>query len=716
MLGGMTINMNKLKIKKTALLILLVLLTIIIRIPNTTHPTGADTFSSLGAAESILAYGYAIWILHPMSLIGMYPLSHPSSGYFFLSFFSVISGLNMEYSILITQIFISVLGVLGIYIFAKEFSNFLVGFISAFVFSISIYFVAFTKWFVTTRILFIVLLPFFLWFLLKIAKEKAHRIKYTVSGLLMLLFLAMTHRLVQLVVIVLIAYFLTAMIFYFPKFKKTRYYKIYFEKRYNISKSNIILDVVSALFLFGIYNFIKYKPIILAVYTLFFILMILPEYKKYSKSDPIQPKSNLEVLFTTIIFGIVFFLAKQMDLLFRQRLMDNLSRLFSGYYTSQFLSLISKTKNVAILTVVIIIAISIYYFLLKKKSKIIEETNLFYNKIYVYIMKKPRFYFSVFVLIIFTGLFISQFLGFSFYTPSEEEYTESLLFKGSSPFIIFLNMVVNYFTGITLLLPFVVFGLLFLLFKKEKKSFAEVFLIIILLGLTPLLIDKRYTRVFVIPFLSLFAGIGIYAFFNFIVKLKHKRTAGLIVTSILIASIIFSNVFVNREFFISKVKTNEHYGQVENAALFLKDSKITGTIIFNDLTTDGRISALSGKPNINFLEPIVAKKAAKSVVSLAFPTVLSDLLQGNKITSFGKMDDWIFSGTYYSGRHEYSINRFGYNDQKSKLVMEAYNVRYSIGNKVETLQEKNFHSTVSEIKNKVYDNPIIEIIDISKGR
>lgn len=711
------IKMNKLTYKEMVLFALVLLLTLVIRIPNTAHPTGVDTFSNYARAESISNYGYATWVLHPTSLIGMYPLSYPSSEHFFISFFSIITGINVEYSILFTQIAISILGVLGLFIFAREFFNFLIALMSAFIFSISTYFIDFTRWFFTTRILIVIMVPLFLWSLLKIVKEKNHRIKYSILSAIMLVFLAMTHRLVQLVAIVLIAYFLAATIFYFPKFKKTRVYKIYFEKRYKASWNNVIMDTISAVFLLIIYSFIKYKPIVLAVYILFFITLIWPEYRRYSNGNLIKYKSKLQVLFIAIIFGIVLFFAKQMDLLFRGRLPDNLLRVFSGYYNTKFLVLIYKIKNLAIVTVVIIAVFAFFYLLLKKNSKMREKAYLLFDRVCSRVMIKPKFYFSVLVLMVFAILFSSQFLGYSFYTPSEEEFAESLLFKGSSPIITFLNMTINYFTGTTLLLPFVVLGLVFLLFKKEEKSFAEVFLIIILLGFTPLLMDRSYTKAFVMPFFSLFAGIGLYAFFNFIAKLKYKKTVGLAVIIILTSSVIFSNVFINRDYFIKRTIYRENPLHEKNAALFLKDAQTGGAIIVNNVITQVRITAYSGKPDINFLEPIVEKKNSKgSIKPFSFSVIFNKLVHGEKITSFGKISDWIFGGTYYSGEHEYTINRFGYNDPKSKLIIENYDVRYSIWNKFRSSAQKNFHKSVSGIKNKIYDNPTVEIIDIEKGR
>jgi len=90
------------------------------------------------------------------------------------------------------------------------------------------------------------------------------------------------------------------------------------------------------------------------------------------------------------------------------------------------------------------------------------------------------------------------------------------------------------------------------------------------------------------------------------------------------------------------------------------------------------------------------------------------LLHGQRMTTFGRVNDWIFQRTYYSGEHEYTINRFGYNDAKSKLIINDYGVEYSVGNKIKNSRDKNFHKSVSDIKNKVYDNPTIEIIDIEK--
>lgn len=697
---------NKIKSKEFILLALLILLTIIIRLPNTTHPRGIDTFTVYKNADSISEIGYAIWVLHPTSLIGMYPLSTPSAEPFFLSIFSLITGLDMSYSILFTQIAISLLGILGMFIFIKEFSSFLFAFLSAFVFSISTYFIDFTRWFVTTRILLIVLIPLLLWVLLKTYKDKANRIKYSILAIIIYLLLAMTHRLVQLVSIILFAYVLTLLIFLFPRFKKTNFYRVYFEKRYKTSKTCILLDIIIALFILGALKFIKFRPLIAAFIILVFISMIWPEYRGYSKRY-IKVKSPIRIFLEALLLIFGFVLTKIIDLLSRGRLLINTIRLLNGFYNTKLISMFSMHKLTALILTLFFLVLIFYL------TKIKKLKNLFYNHIFTPIKKKPQFYLSCFVLTLFAILFASQFFGFSFYSPSMEEYTKSTLFKGSSTFIIFLNMIINYFTGTTLLLPFVVIGLVYILFKK-KKSFSEIFLIIILLELTPLLMDKYYARAFVIPLFSIFIGFGLIKVFDILYRFRYKSLSFLIVVIILITSIIFSNVFINPGYFIKQRKSIDYYEQEKNAALFLKSIPNDGSIISNSVPIEPRITALSKRHTINFLEPLKTK--AGNVKTLPFSNIIDRVLSGDKVKSFGTLNDWLFGRTYYAGAHEYTVNRFGYNDEKSKLVIKEYNVRYSVGSRVYYSRNKNFHKSIQEIKNKIYDNYIIDIFDIEGGR
>ena len=80
--------------RKPTYLLLLFLLTLnlIARYPRTPHELGFDGFVLHGMTESLIQNGFASWILHPFSYLGLYPLSQPSGSIFFLAGFAQLSG------------------------------------------------------------------------------------------------------------------------------------------------------------------------------------------------------------------------------------------------------------------------------------------------------------------------------------------------------------------------------------------------------------------------------------------------------------------------------------------------------------------------------------------------------------------------------------------------------------------------------------------------
>lgn len=105
------------------LLIVLIILSIIIRIPITSNEVGNDSFLVHGEANSISTYGKAIWVIHPLSFIGIYPLSVPSTVPFLLSGISQTVNLEMAQVILIYSILLGIIGIFTMYILALELKN-----------------------------------------------------------------------------------------------------------------------------------------------------------------------------------------------------------------------------------------------------------------------------------------------------------------------------------------------------------------------------------------------------------------------------------------------------------------------------------------------------------------------------------------------------------------------------------------------------------------
>lgn len=69
---GKTMKLTK---KANYLLMFLVVLNATFRFPTTPHELGVDSFKMHGMANFISANGYVKWIMHLLSLFGLYPKS-----------------------------------------------------------------------------------------------------------------------------------------------------------------------------------------------------------------------------------------------------------------------------------------------------------------------------------------------------------------------------------------------------------------------------------------------------------------------------------------------------------------------------------------------------------------------------------------------------------------------------------------------------------------
>jgi hypothetical protein len=201
--------MNFTKKRKIIYLCLLILLNIILRIQVVPNEIGVDSFETHVMANSIIEYGYAKWIINPLSFFGLYPASYTSSVHFLISGISLSTGLEINSIIFLYSIFIGVFSLFTAYLMAGELiNNEIFKLIAAFSISLSPAVLGYTTMTIPTRPLLIVLAPLLIYVLLKCRMSK----KYIFLTFLLSLFLFATHHLfyfilpIFFVFIIIIAY------------------------------------------------------------------------------------------------------------------------------------------------------------------------------------------------------------------------------------------------------------------------------------------------------------------------------------------------------------------------------------------------------------------------------------------------------------------------------------------------------------------------------
>jgi hypothetical protein len=154
--------------------ILLVILNIILRFPVTPHELGRDSFYIHDLADSIIDSGYIKWAIHPLSYFGAYALSYAAGSPTILAIVSTASDIDISWSIYLTSLLFALFGMFGMYLLAEEFTGrFDLGLLAAFLFSVSALSLKYTLWTFSARGPLLMVLPLFMWCLLRYVKLRS---------------------------------------------------------------------------------------------------------------------------------------------------------------------------------------------------------------------------------------------------------------------------------------------------------------------------------------------------------------------------------------------------------------------------------------------------------------------------------------------------------------------------------------------------------------
>jgi hypothetical protein len=253
-------NNNKFNFNKKVLLknwfilifILLIFLNIVIRIPLTTGEQGVDSFLIHSLSQSIVIEKTALWVIHPLSLFGLYPMAYPSGIPYFLSILSSQINFNLENTILITSILIGVISVFTSYLFFKFIfkKNKLLVFISCFLFSLAPLFLSYSIWTISTRGAAFIFVPLVFFLTFKILNKSKYLKRDIFLLILVHIFSIMIHR--SMFLLFIISFFGILIIPCRYLFKKFIFRIIKVKNEFFLT----IIYLLSFVFLFLIYYFI----------------------------------------------------------------------------------------------------------------------------------------------------------------------------------------------------------------------------------------------------------------------------------------------------------------------------------------------------------------------------------------------------------------------------------------------------------------------------
>ena len=196
---------------KMGLFILLIILNLILRYSVLHHEIFNDSFEMHILANSLSEFGEARWWVHPLSIIGMYPHSYASAISFILSGISQCMGLEVELVIFIYGLIFGLFSIFAGYIVAGEiYDNDLFKFLVAFGFSVSPGILAYTTWTAPARSPLMILLPLFLYALLK---SRKHYLRFGLITVILSLLLLATHHIAFYLIPLFVACFLVTLVY-----------------------------------------------------------------------------------------------------------------------------------------------------------------------------------------------------------------------------------------------------------------------------------------------------------------------------------------------------------------------------------------------------------------------------------------------------------------------------------------------------------------------
>lgn len=648
--------------QRIILIVLLLLVSIVVRLQYD-YQSDFDSYWLHAQAESIQIHKSALWVYHPASLFGYYPLSYPSGTMFFLAMFSEMSGLSMHHTVFVSSLFVGLLVIFLTFILTKEMiNNWNYAYLTSLVVSFSPIIINYSSFNAGGRIF---VMPFYLlalWSIVKLYKTKSWKYVFILCSAITFAFFV--HRTAQLTIIFLIAgfgaWFYTKIPYIWKKIKDHQHFKKHVHSRYEKNRYFLLLDL-----------------------------------------------------------SILFFLAvmvKLADLISRGRLGNNVQNRIFEPAQEILSSSVSDYIFMGLFGLIILIALTYIALRAFFKINILKKSFELFHHHYHAVFEKPEGYFLLALGLFTLLLFIRQFFGASFYSPSISDFQSTDLISGTSPIVIFLNMIINYTTSSTPLFIFSFIGFIYLLVKKER-NFSEWMLIFTFIGFSGILLDKRYIRMFIIPFWSIFIILGWFWAMSIIERRIIKNKVLPRILTFIMLLLIFVGAFsahIRFEYFGGDKSFVNYKPYWETGQYLRRQGDDFSTITTEELAAGVVIFASSGVPGGSHNVYYYVDEDKLQVEAKTLNQVKNMLLNGQKVANIWFLEDWIFGGQYYVGRHALYLFGSPFISEVAETIIGDYNIKYYIHDKEEDLN--NFYRSLQPVKNKIYDNPYSNIHDIHRGR
>jgi hypothetical protein len=272
-------------------------------------------------------------------------------------------------------------------------------------------------------------------------------------------------------------------------------------------------------------------------------------------------------------------------------------------------------------------------------------------------------YQTIAITTVFIVLLIPQFSQQGIYSPvSWETYKTGLYFNGDAEYIIFLNLIIDYWSRTGFFAFFAIFGFFLLIYRPRKNisdiltrykldmSYSEIFLLFCLLMTIPFITMGVYVSLIFLTFMCVVIGYAVIKIINLMRKRKNiLRTFFIIFIAV---SLIFSVFMINHwdTYFTSRPMSEQSYA----TGIYVSEN-FENTSISNDGLLGNRISSISNLPNLplggahaswyppDLLVYDFANVRDYSFSRLSFETIILTQSDNLYTTKYGvnAKDDWI---------------------------------------------------------------------------
>lgn len=307
----------------------------------------------------------------------------------------------------------------------------------------------------------------------------------------------------------------------------------------------------------------------------------------------------------------------------------------------------------------------------------------------------------LFFFLLTTISFLYSISGFSYWDPSYEFLMEyDFIIEQKSGLKVLINMLFEYSISMGVLLPFSFIGFVYICFKNKTDSFLFIYLII---PFVMILCDIIYIKSYLIPFISILIGFGIYSSFDHIRIEKYKATLA-VVLLLSVSALVPKFVEVRETHDLVEIESSFNAAQI--TGIYIKETYDSNIITFSK----SRVIAFYSEKNSwtdESMEFLINDLIDEDYLNNY--TITSDEISFSKVAdsdgSIWLSEDWIFGDgpNFYPGKYKLYISENTIGDSRVQNMLKMYDTDYLVTDKI-TDESNEFVKSVFPEHYNVFSN------------